>query len=455
MGAATFSEFKKSQTQSFVKYKDDRDNSFSDYLKQQWNSFDIYKGVPLYENPKPRDIIQTNPKKIKSVGPKVGIIIKDVNATKVDRIKIKAVSTFDINFDFYGSTLVFNVPDNIDKAKFYPQNQNGIRNFFDATASSEYEPFIKKIKKITKRMNLNDWGVYLLVIEFSKHIHSNPDNANLLSWFIFNKLGYAVRVGLVQRHIVLMHYSEKIIYSTPSYLFSNKNFYVVSQYAKHSINRVYSYEQNYPDADKPLNLSLKGIPNFEPDIRKKTLTFKEYGKNYEVSFEYNQNLIDFMATYPQADYETFFNAPLDSITYKTVAIALKKHIDGMKMGDAINFVLHFVQKAFKYEVDSDQFSREKVMFANETLYFDKSDCEDRAVLFALLVEKLFGIGAVGVKYSDHMSTAINIPIAGDRVEVGSRALIAADPTYINANIGQSMAKYKNIKPDSFIFIRMD
>ncbi len=252
-----------------------------------------------------------------------------------------------------------------------------------------------------------------------------------------------------------MHYSKKIIYSTPHYTFAKKKFYVVSYASKDNTQMVYSYKQNYPDANKPLDLSLKSLPNFMPKIEKKTLVFNEYGKSYEVHLSYNKNIIDFMATYPQANYDTYFNAPLDNTTYKSIVSALKKYVDGMKTGDAINFVLHFVQKSFKYEVDSQQFSREKPMFVYETLFYDKSDCEDRSVLFSYLIKEMFGIGVVGIKYSSHMSTALYVPMFGDSVKVGQKKFIIADPTFVNANIGQSMPKYKLVKPEDFIFVRRD
>ena len=160
-----------------------------------------------------------------------------------------------------------------------------------------------------------------------------------------------------------------------------------------------------------------------------------------------------MATYPQADYETYFNAPVDEMSYATIARDIKKYIDGKKASEGLNFVLSFVQNAFVYERDNQQFGREKVMFAQETLYFKKSDCEDRAILFAYLVKELFGYSVVGVKYKDHMATALYIPLAGDSVKVGRKKYVIADPTYINANIGQSMPKYRSVRPENFITLR--
>ncbi|MCD6433745.1 MAG: hypothetical protein J7L21_06860 [Sulfurimonas sp.] len=393
---------------------------------------------------------------MKKVEPKKKVIVvvpvkKPKKVTKPKEI-LKVVQK-DISFDFFGSTLGFDVPSKIKKARFYPQNQKGIGNFFDSAASSEYEQFIEEIVDVSKVMKLNDWGKYLLVLKISNSVFNNQDNSKLLSWFIFNKMGYAVKIGLAKRHVILMHYSKKIIYSTPNYSFGKKKFYVVANYAKGSVGRLYSYKQDYPGADKSLDLSLEKLPMFQPNIKNNTLSFREFGNSYSINYEFNQNLIDFMATYPQADYDTFFNAPVESRTYAGIAVGLKKFVDGKKASDAMNFVLHFVQKSFEYERDNQQFGREKVMFAQETLYYKKSDCEDRAVLFSYLIKELFGVGVVGVKYKDHMATALYVPMQGDSVKSGSRKFVIADPTYINASIGQSMPKYRSKRPESFIVVK--
>lgn len=511
--AESFEDFKRQQAESFAKYKDERDNAFNKYLKQQWEAYNVYKGTPLYSEPKPKKIAPTKPSHVKSVGPKIVIRVNKpkpepvvtqplpqkpvekkvvpsepkkeavvkvtppkesaktapVEKKSTPQIEVAAVPQKvvpqvaapivkdaehkDISFDFFGTKLGFNIVAKIKSAKFYPQDQSGIRAFFDAVASSQYEELIEDIQTVGKKLNLNDWGMYLLVTKISQKVYNNQDDERLLSWFIFNKLGYAVKIGLAHNHIVLMHYSKKVIYSTPNYKFLKKRYYVVANYAKGTVGRLYSYKQNYPGADKEMDLALSSLPKLAKDMKIKTLHFKRFGKEYDVSFMYNKNLIDFMATYPQADYDTFFNAPVENDTYEDIAKGLKKYIDGKKASEAMNFVLAFVQKSFNYERDDQQFGREKVMFPQETLYYDKSDCEDRATLFSYLIKELFGIGVVGVKYKDHMSTALYVPMEGDTVKAGSRRFVLADPTYINANIGNEMPKYKNIQPESFIVVR--
>ncbi|MDD2652382.1 MAG: hypothetical protein PHX44_04945 [Sulfurimonas sp.] len=450
----SFKDFKKAQAESFKSYKDERDNAFEKYLKQEWKAFNEQKPTPLYEEPKPLNITPIAPQVQNPVGPKIYLQVKeDANESVIVEIKPQIIKQKALSFDFFGTKMSFELSESLKKSNFYPQNQSGITNFFSAAASSDYETLVADIQAAAKEMGLNDWGVYLLVTKISQTAASNSDNTNLLSWFLLNKLGYAVKIGLANGHTVLMHYAQKSIYATPRYSFGNKNYYVVANYAKGGVGRIFSYDQEYPNATKELDLSLEMLPRFAQNIQKKSLKFSLQGENYNVLFSYNKNLIDFMATYPQADYETFFNAPLERATLSDLSIAFKEYISGKKASNAINFVLHFVQSAFVYQQDNEQFSREKVMFAQETLYYDKSDCEDRAILFSSLVKEFFGINVVGVKYKDHMATALYIPLEGDSVSIKSKRFVVADPTYVNATLGMSMPKYKDKKPVEYIIVK--
>ena len=457
VSAESFKDFKRVQGEAFTEYKDKRDNGFHNYLKQQFREYKAQVTPPLYEAPKPKNIAPARALEIKNVGPTVNVTIKPLVQEETKKAKIAIVSDKkpDVSFDFFGSDLGFFVEKSVTNVRFYPENQVGISNFFNAAARSDYEDIVIAIKNIQESMKLNDWGVYLLVTKFSQEIYTNQNDVKLFSWFLFNKLGYDVRVGIAKREIILMHHSKKTIYATPSYTFSNKKFYVLSHYGQSRVGRLYSYEKNYPDATKAFDLELRELPKFNTKVDSKVLKFENRGELFSTTYNYNKNLLDFMATYPQADYETFFNAPLDAMSYIQIKRDIKKHIDGMKASEAINFILSFVQNAFVYEVDNKQFGREKVMFAQETLYFDKSDCEDRAILFSYLIKELFGYSVIGVKYRDHMATALYIPLKGDTVRAGKKKYVIADPTYINASVGQSMPKYKSMRPESFIKLNVN
>ena len=449
LSAGSFEKFKRTQSKGYVTYKNESDAAFSSYLKEQWKQYVSEKSKVLYEKQKPEIIAPTIEKSIKPVGPYAYISIKKniIKTIVPQEIKENAIEV-----EYFGATLGFSNLTSIKDAKFYPTNQEGIATFFNLLVHSNYEQLVQEIEATQKRFNLNDWGVYLLITELSKVYYKGLDEAKLFTWFLFNRLGYDVKVGLKEKHVVVMFYSKKTIYNTPNYLFKTKKFYVLAEYAKGSRQRVYTYNKSSKNAAKAFDLEMQELPLLAKKIKEKKLSFVDEGKNYSILFKYNQNLIDFMSTYPQADYTTYFNAHMENETYDAIAKGIKQCIEGKKMSVALNFVLHFVQKSFKYQVDEKQFGREKVMFAEETLYYDKSDCEDRAILFSYLVKKLFHIKVIGVKYRDHMATALYIPMSGDSVQKGTRKYVIADPTYINANVGVSMKKYKSIRPESFIVV---
>jgi len=454
LNAASFEEFKKTQNSEYTTYRNKDDSQFRKYLKEQWQEYRAKGSQALYEKQKPKGITPSIERKIKSIGPRVYIrMVKELNTTKTSLQPQN--TTKDVYIPFFGQEIGFIVDTTVKNMKFYPQNQVGITNAFNTLALSDYKETLRELKSTQKKLNLNDWGIYKLIQKLSESLYEYPDERKLFTWFIFNKLGYDTKIALAKKHLVLMFYSQKIIYATPSFLFGKKKYYLLSEYAKSTSLKVYTYKQNYPHANKAFDLSLRTLPKLSEDRREKILSFKEFGKTFTTKYIYNKNLIDFMATYPQADYDIYFNSQMSKESYRQISQDIKKYVDGKHASDAINFVLHFVQKAFKYERDQQQFGREKVMFANETLYYDKSDCEDRAILFSYLIKKIFGISAIGVKYKDHMSVALYIPMKGDSIKMGKHRFVIADPTYINANIGQSMLKYKSKIPESFIVVKKD
>ena len=87
------------------------------------------------------------------------------------------------------------------------------------------------------------------------------------------------------------------------------------------------------------------------------------------------------------------------------------------------------------------------MFPEETINYPYSDCEDRSILFSYLVKNLLHLDIVGVKYNNHLATAVNFSsqVSGDKFTYKERSYTIADPTYINANAGMVMPQYKNSK----------
>lgn len=139
-------------------------------------------------------------------------------------------------------------------------------------------------------------------------------------------------------------------------------------------------------------------------------------------------------------------APVSQEVQQTVLPSLQAAVQGKKQSEAANILINFVQTAFDYKTDGDQFGYEKPFFVDELFYYPYSDCEDRAVLYSYLVRTLMGLDVVLLEYPNHMATAVCFDenIDGDYITVSGKKYIICDPTYIGASIGLAMPQFKNV-----------
>ena len=142
-----------------------------------------------------------------------------------------------------------------------------------------------------------------------------------------------------------------------------------------------------------------------------------------------------------------FNSTHSLLLSSSLLKELRIIIEGKTELEAINILLRFVQTAFSYKNDKENFLKENVLFPEETIFYSYSDCEDRSILFNFLVKNLSNLDIIALKYNNHLSTAIAFTsyVKGDSTQFNNKRYVVSDPTYINANIGQTMPIYKNKK----------
>ena len=188
---------------------------------------------------------------------------------------------------------------------------------------------------------------------------------------------------------------------------------------------------------------MRALPEFARDAAFQRLNFD--GETYDI--DYNRNLVEYFATYPCTDFAIYATAPLDKQMLESFKHQLHPRLAGKSQREAVNYLLHFVQNAFRYKTDTDQFGYEKWNFAEETLVSAYCDCDDRAVFFAQLVRNLLDMEVVLVHYPGvHLATAVYFDeeeVPGTYVTTDGRKFMVCDPTYINANIGMAMPDLRN------------
>jgi hypothetical protein len=127
--------------------------------------------------------------------------------------------------------------------------------------------------------------------------------------------------------------------------------------------------------------------------------------------------------------------------------SLKKTIAGLSEKEAANILLNLIQTGFEYKTDGDQFGREKTFFGDEPFFYPYCDCEDRSILYAILVKDLMNLDVVLLDYPSHIATAVcfNENITGDYFDINGKKYVICDPTYIGAPIGKSMPDMLNLE----------
>jgi len=444
-----YDKWKQGYLNEFASYKDEIDRDFANFLKQKWKKFDVEKGVERDPVPKPDSIPREKPKIAKALKPVTPEIKPDESSEDQQAPIINPVATAGekVSFVFLGHDVTIFVE--IDR-KFELDGaitQKSLQTGFDHLAQSDYENLIADLAEIRKSLRLNDWAYMQLIDRFSKSFVPNSTNsARLLSWFLLLKSGVKSRLAFADNEIYLLVSTQQPLYSTTYFKFENEKFYVVSRHERIAKN-LYSYNGAYP---KQLPTSdFAGISNI---IAGKTLDYRkisfEYGGTaYDIRVPYNKHVIDFFSSYPQMDIEHYFNVAISQDTQQALLTQLEPLVAQLSKQEAVNFLLRLVQTGFDYKTDQVQFGKENYLFLEETIYYPSSDCEDRSVIFAWLVENLLDLKVVGLSFPGHVATAVQLDNpSGEPIEHDGEVFSIADPTYIYASVGKKMPQFKSITP---------
>ncbi|HIE26364.1 TPA: hypothetical protein EYP66_03670 [Candidatus Poribacteria bacterium] len=455
-----FEQWKKQEQEQFQQFKDERDKAFTEFLKKQWREMQLMQGLVPDEKPKPvKAPVYTPPSDTpKEPIPDDSKIIKKIPIPKPPpevqpELKKPVPDAWEkgktLNFTFFDAPLTVHYDETL-KAPFGNEiNKETISAFWEALSRSNYDGFITQAQYYRKQMKLNDWGYCLLLHKIGENIYQGDQNSSyMFVWFMLSKSGYMAKIGYYQDKVYLLLPSANTLYGASYFTYGDDSnrFYAVSlDKSKQVVKTLYTYDGTYPGADKLIDLTVDSSPNIRNVVVSKRLTFNYKDKDYVLPVKFNKNAVDFFEDYPQTNLEVYFDAPLSPEASLSLLTELRPLIEGKSEVEAVNILLRFVQTAFSYEVDQEQFGREKVLFPEESLFYNYSDCEDRSVLFAYLVRKLVGLEVIGLDFPGHIATGVrfNTDVTGDYVMYQNQKYIICDPTYINANIGMCMPQFKN------------
>ncbi len=462
--AESFEEFKQAEMKAFKAYKDALDKEFADYLNQPWKPFDSKKSKAKLK-PKPQVIkpIET----VKEPGKKAPVIEvpkikKEVKVAKIEKVpevepvivKVPEAKVTPQNINmaktqiiFYGHKLVIKYENPLDNRYSTMMNRQKISDAWKAFATSEYVELLNQVKESVKVLNLNDWGQIKLLEKIGGKLFRNRNESRLFTWFIFTKLGYDIKVGFARQNVVLMTPINTNLYSTTYFKIGGKKYYAIDYTGGKKVGRIKTYEKPHPAAKNSFDLRIDKRPMLKQYKTSRSVAFKYKNREYKLDLDYDKVYVAYYKNYPQVEYDNYFKAPVSPIADASFKNNVAKLIEGKGEVEAVNLLLRLVQKGFDYKIDQTQFGYEKVMLPEETLFYPYSDCEDRSILFSKLVNDLLGLEVVGIKFPEHLATAVVLKsrLSGGTsfVKDGKRYYIA-DPTYLGADVGMIPPRYKGV-----------
>ena len=323
-------------------------------------------------------------------------------------------------------------------------NEADVADAWKTLSGDKYAGVVAACLKIRDTYQLPDWG-YLRFLDAMAEafLPGQISEARLLEMFILVQSGYQVRIARADGRLYLLIPSNAEIYEYSYLNIAGHNYYVTDKRGKGGSFHV--FEREFPK-EQPFTWQIKKLPIFSPVGMSRTLRGKHYPE-VNVTVNISNGLIEFMKSYPKCnDWNLYALASLSEQVKEGLYPVLRRNIEGKSRTEAVNVLLDFVQMAFEYKTDAEQFGTERPLFGDETLFYPYCDCEDRAILFSILVRELVGLDVVLLNYPDHLATAVCVgdDVVGDYFELEGARYIVCDPTFIGSHVGESMPQYKNI-----------
>lgn len=466
MVESKFNSTKIKHDKTFNAYRDSINNAFSVYLKNEWEQTSLSNSRPIPNKPEPKPVIDTSsvitsntlphvepePEVPITVPTPIVPIIETDPATPpvtpeepsiIPNVPIQEELLF--TFNFYGSNCKVNLP--IPKElTLSSTSYEAISSVWEELTSSTYDAILNDCINYRKELQLCDWGLYQFILAVSESYFGDADSneAVMFQMYTLSQLGYKLRLGMQGNRLISLIAFQEQLFAAPYLIIENEPFYFLRDGLKDEGIQICDFK--FPN-ESGASVHIANLPNLPSDSTpKRTIRSIAY-PHVSASISVNRNLINFMDTYPCCSWELFAEASLSKEVKEQLYPSLKKTIANLSEKDAANILLNLVQTGFEYKTDDEQFGREKTFFGDEPFFYPYCDCEDRSILYAILVKDLLQLEVVLLDYPSHIATAVcfNENIPGDYFNLDGKKYIICDPTYIGAPIGKSMPDMLNIE----------
>ncbi len=446
-----FNEYKERKQDKFKEYRDKVNADLADYIAKPWEKHTVNPAIPAPTLPEPPmpDVKDPNSGTSDDLIPFEGIIddmeprLRPEPFAPIDIPEYVRTPSF--TFDFYGCEC--GVPLRKDLIfRLRGIDEKSISDAWKTLSSGKYLPVVYEALCWREDLNLCDWGYIRFLDEMTKAFFPEDmrNEATLMQVYILTQSGYMVRMARTEESLALLLPFKNVMYDHTYLNVQGRKYYVMD---KTLADKQLLLTDFVTPKEQMFSLRIRG----EQILAKKPSMPRLYAsKKYpEMSFRLsvNENLVDFYNDYPLSnEWNVYSEASLSRNVKDQLYPELRKCIAGMDSYTAANMLLNFVQTAFDYKTDTEQFGYERAFFPDETIFYPYSDCEDRAILYSVLVRDLLGLDVVLLHYPLHLATAVRfeLKVPGDHIAIDGVRYTVCDPTYIGGMVGNAMPKCKKV-----------
>lgn len=473
---AKYNNYVQKKAEEFRAYRDRVNAEYADYMRKAWTREEAQPAKPLPKRPEPPkpvvretidipqfdaipigNIITTERPNFKKPQPIIPLeelegLSKEVEPTVETKpqeegkpvTKPQEVKPEGFAFQWCGQAWCMPL-EKEHRFRLKSVNEADVADAWKTLSEAKYAGVVAACLKIRDSYQLPDWG-YLHFLEAmgNAFLPGMPNEARLLEMFILSQSGYQVRIARRGEQLYLLVPSSGDIYGYTYLKLGGQKYYVINKSSGRG--SFFVYERDFPRA-QPFTWQMNELPLLAGEGKIRTLRGKRFPE-VQATVEISKNLIEFMNSYPRCnDWNLYASASLSEQAKKSLYPALRQSIDGKTKMEAVDILLDFVQTALSYQTDEQQFGDERPLFGDETLYYPYCDCEDRSILFSILVRELLGLDVVLLNYPEHLTTAVRIDddVEGDHVIFYGKRYVVCDPTYMGSHVGEAMPYCKNTK----------
>ena len=454
----SFEEFLQTINQTFNTFQDSINTVFAKALEDQWEEFQVFAKIPVPVKPNPKipsvvDTLKRNiPAPVEISVKKIETPQKEDPYPQKEKEESEAVAPNPPQMLPYYKTInlwntTFEIPYDItlENLSLTSMQEKSIAEFWRTLSHTEYQSTVSTLTEIKHKSALNDYGLAVLCSEYTKSIWANnmqkKNEINILLIFLLNQLSLEAKIVRTANNLEPVIYSPQTVYAMSYVTINKKQYYFL--FSTNESSSIFSYKINFSEKVSGLDFNVYKPLNITSVNREKELKVKKL--NTTITLTYAEDAIAYYKNYPQVNVNICTNAAVSNAFKNSVIQELKPLLKEKTEQEAVDILLNFMQYAFEYKTDDEQYGYEKWNFCEENLFYPYNDCEDRAFLFSWLVQELLQLDVVLLLFSDHVSTAVhfNTPIIGHYFNIDGHVFTICDPTYIGATIGMMPPEYKN------------